>query len=225
MVTVSHIVRKLIKEKPYIEEAMRREIISFGSLAEQIIENVEKEIGKKVKHSAIVMALRRYSDELSEDTEIIRNFDYSSDIVIKTNLCDIGVIKSNSLMSNLKNLYSMVDIDKGDTLNVIVGNYEVSIIISEKYLENLESFLKGEKIINREINLVALSISFKGDFFYTHGVIFNVARRIAWEKINIYEIVSTMTELTLILHKKDSMKAYEALQDLCGVNKKRKCTK
>ena|SRR3989338_5960432 len=222
MVTVSHIVRKIIQSKPYIEEAMRRDLISYGSLAEQVIEEVEKELSKKVKHSAIVMALRRYSDELIESSDDIKQFDYSSDIVIKTNLADIGVIKSNSLMADLKNLYSMVDIEKGDTLNIIAGNYEVSIIISEKYLDKLLIFLKGEKIINKEINLVALSISFKGDFFYTPGVIFNVVRRLAWEKINIYEIVSTMTELTIILNKKDSMKAYNALQDLCGVNKKGK---
>ena len=38
----------------------------------------------------------------------------------------------------------------------------------------------------------------------------------AWEKINIFEIVSTMTELTFILSKKDSMKAYNALQELMG---------
>lgn len=36
----------------------------------------------------------------------------------------------------------------------------------------------------------------------------------AWENINIFEIVSTNTELTVILRKKDAMKAYEALDKL-----------
>ena len=54
------------------------------------------------------------------------------------------------------------------------------------------------------------------EFFYTPGVIFNAVRKLAWEGINIYEVVSTMTELTFILSKKDSMKAYDVLQDIIG---------
>lgn len=220
MVTISHIVKKIIKESPHIEEAMRRNLISYGNLTEHIIGKIEEELNKKVKHSAVVMALRRYAEDLSEKFDTLKHFDYSSEIVIKTNICDFSVIKSNSLLNKLKSLYEMVDFERGDTLSVILGTYEVSIIISEKYKEQLEKFLKGEKTINKEVNLVALSISFKGDFFHTPGVIFNVVRRLAWEDINIYEIVSTMTELTLILHKKDSMKTYECLQDLIGVKKR-----
>ena len=220
MVTVSHIVKKLIKEKPFIEEAMRRNLISYGNLAEEIIGKIEEELEKKVKHSAVIMALRRHAETLPEKFDTLKKFDYSSEIVLKTSICDFCLLKSNSLLNKLKSVYEMVDFEKGDTLSVILGTYEVSIIISEKYREQLEKFLKGEKIINKEINLVALSISFKGDFFHTPGVIFNVVRRFAWEDINIYEIVSTMTELTIILHKKDSMKAYDSLQDLIGVKKK-----
>ena len=63
--------------------------------------------------------------------------------------------------------------------------------------------------------MVALTIIFDSkDFLNTPGVIFTAIRKIAWEQINIYEIISTMTELTFILGKKDSMKAYNALQEL-----------
>ena len=191
MVTVSHIVKKIIREKPYIEEAMRRSIISYGNLAEEIIGKIEAELNREVKHSAVVMALRRYAESLNERFEALRDFDYSSEIVLKTNICDFNVIKSNTLLSKLKSVYEMVDFDKGDTLSIILGNYEVSIILTEKYIERLEKFLKGEKILNKETGLVALSIGFKGDFFHTPGVIFTVVRRLAWDDINIYEIISS----------------------------------
>ncbi len=220
MVTVSHIVKKIIREKPFIEEAMRKDLISHGNLAEQILEKIEQELGKKVNHSAVVMAIRRYQESLSGSFDATKQFDYSADIVIKTNICDFAVIKSTSLLNKLKDIYSIVEVEKGDTLNIILGNYEISIVVSEKYKEQIEKFLKGEKILSKETNLIALSISFKSDYFHTPSVIFNVVRRVSMENINIYEIVSTMTELTLILHKKDSMKAYESLQDLIGVKKK-----
>ena len=65
-----------------------------------------------------------------------------------------------------------------------------------------------------EKQLVFLTLTFSKDFLYTPGVIFNVVRRIAWENINIYEIASTNTELTFILHKKDAIKGYKVLEKL-----------
>jgi aspartokinase len=221
MVTVSHLVKKIINDKPFLEEALSQKLISYGNLAEQIKPKIDEELGKDVKHSAIVMALRRYSDEIEEKGIKIAPFDYSSEITMKTNLCDFCVVKSPSLLAKLKQLYGLVNFERGDHLNIVLGNYEISIIINERYKDKLTKFLKGEKILNKEANLAALTISFKGDFLHTPGIIFNVIRKLAWENINIYEVVSTLTELTLILSKKDSIKAYDALYNLIG-NKEKK---
>lgn len=215
MVTVSHIVKKIVSEQPFVEEALASRIISFGNLAEQILHRIENELGKKVKLAAVVMALRRYADEISEHRKKTRAFDYGGEIVMKTNICDFTVVKSPSLLAKLKTIHSLVNFERGDTLNVILGNNEVSIVINEKYMQKLTRFLSGEKILNKEQGLVALTIIFTADdFLHTPGIIFNVVRKLAWENINIYEIVSTMTELTFILNKKDSMKAYNVLQEI-----------
>jgi hypothetical protein len=57
-------------------------------------------------------------------------------------------------------------------------------------------------------------LTYSKDFLYTPGIIFNVTRNISWENINIFEIVSTNTELTLIIHKKDAMNGYKALEKI-----------
>ena len=215
MVTVSHLVKKAVAENSFLLEAMGKELISHGNLAEQLKPGIEKELGKKVKESAIVMALRRYEEELRGFDRRIRKFDFKGEIILKTNVIDFNVVKSQSLLTKIKNLYSLVDFEKGELLNIIMGNNEISIITNEKNMDKLSAFLKGEKIIKKEYGLVALAIVFSGrDFFDTPGVIFTAVRRLAWEQINIYEIVSTMTELTFILSNKDSMKAYNVLHQL-----------
>ena len=214
MVTISHLVKKIIKDKPFLEEALSQKLISYGNLAEQLKSKIEEDLEKAVKHSAIVMALRRHADELKATETKLAEFDYSSEIVMKTNVCDFTLVKSPSLLAKIKQLYSLVDFNRGDILNIVLGNYEVSIIISEKYTDKLTKFLKGEKIINKELNLVSLTFRFtSGDFMHTPGVIFTVIRKLAWENINIYDVVSTKTELTLILSKKDSIKAYDTLHE------------
>jgi hypothetical protein len=57
-------------------------------------------------------------------------------------------------------------------------------------------------------------MTFSKEFLYSPGVLFNIIRNIAWENINIFEVVSTNTELTVIIHKKDAMKGYKSLEKL-----------
>ena len=212
MVTISHIVKKVIAEQHFVEEALGNGIISVANLAEQIAPKIEKELGKKINLSAVVMALRRYSEEISNHRRKMKKFDYKGELIMKTNLCDLTFVKSPSLLAKLRTVHTLVNFERGDTLNIILGNNEVSIIINEKFMQKLVKFLSGEKILNREKDLVSLAIIFTADdFTHTPGVIFNAVRKLAWESINIYEIISTMTELTFILSKKDSMKAYDVL--------------
>ena len=213
MVTISHVVQKLVDEKVYIQESMDKDIISYASLAKQLQPDIEGELGKKVKKHAIEMALRRYKEQLKQKHKTV-SFDYSSDIIMKTKICDIAVIRSTTLLMKLRKLYDIVDFERGDILNIIQGNSEVSIVTNERYKKNLMEILKGEKILIQEDGLISLTMTFSKDFFYTPGIIFNIIRNVAWENINIYEIVSTNTELTFIIHKNDAMKGYRALEKL-----------
>src|SRR3989344_5373309 len=144
MVTVSHLVKKAVRENSFLMEAMGKELISHGSLAEQLKPEIEKELGKKVKESAIVMALRRYQEELHEFDKKIRKFRFKGEIILKTNIIDVNVVKSQSLLNKIKNLYSLVDFEKGETLNIILGNNEIAIVTNEKNRGKLSAFLKGE---------------------------------------------------------------------------------
>jgi hypothetical protein len=213
MVNISHVVRKLVGEKPFLQEAMFRGIISYGALAEQMQKEVERELGKKVKIFSVVMALRRYAEGMKK-LHAPPEIDFRSEVIMKTNLCDICVVKSPKLMNELKDLYTMADFGRGDTMNVSQGNYEISIVTNEKYMQRILSHLHGEKIIGAKKNLVSISLRFPSEFFETPGMMFEVIRRVAWENVNIYEAISTNTEFTLVIHKKDSMRAYKVLQSL-----------
>jgi aspartokinase len=214
MVTVSHLARKLLENKPFLLEGLSRGIISYGNLADELKPKIEKELGRKVKDAAIVMSLRRYAEELSKKSSAAKKFNFSGELMIKTNICDFNVVKTPHLLSKLKLLYSLVDLERGDFLNIILGNNEVSIAINEKHETKVARFLKDEKVLNKESNLVALTIIFSDDFIHTPGIVFQIVRRLAWDNINIFEIISTLTELTFIISKKDSMRAYEVLEKI-----------
>lgn len=213
MVTISHTVQKLIDQKIYIQEAMNKDVISYSSLARQLKPEIEEILEKTVKTHAIEMALRRYTKQIQQKHKNIF-FDYSSDLIMKTKICDISVSKSPKIIEKLKKLYDIVQFERGDILNIIQGSTELSIVTNERYKDQFLDILKTEKIFNVEENLTSLTMTFSKEYLHTPGVIFNIIRNVAWENVNIFEIVSTNTELTFIIHKKDAVKGYKALEKL-----------
>ncbi|MFO8015786.1 MAG: ACT domain-containing protein [Candidatus Woesearchaeota archaeon] len=211
MPTIAHVAEHIIGSRPLMQEAMIEGIVSFGALAEKLKPEIEKELGKEVKHSAVVMAVRRYGERIDKFSRK-KNISQKQEIIMKTSLCDIGIVRSPSLHSKLKKIYSMVDAEKGETFNIVQGNYEISLIVDEKMLGRIKESLSGEKIIRTEKNCVMISLNFSKEYFSQHGVLSAVTRKLAWSGVNILEIVSTFKELSFLVSRRDAMKAYNAME-------------
>jgi len=213
VVTVSHIVGRILADKPALQEYMKRNLVNYTALAEYLLPQVEKNLGKKATISAIMMACRRYAETLGQQKKTLEKVEKSSELLMKTNLVDITVRKSPALFSKVEKLYSMARYEEGDTLNVVYGNYEASIITNEQYAQRCLVALKGEKILKVDRKLVSLSLRFGETFRSTPGIIAAVTSKLTFEHINLLEIVSTNTELAVIVADKDAMRAYAALEE------------
>ncbi|GIU68936.1 MAG: hypothetical protein KatS3mg002_0172 [Candidatus Woesearchaeota archaeon] len=213
MVTVSHLVGKIIKDKPFLEEALRRGIINYVALAQELQPQIEKELGKKVKTSAVMMALRRLN-ELLQKKGILRNelkFK-SEDISIRSSLFEITILKSSNTISNIRKIYDITDFSRGDMLTITHGIYEITIIASSRLTKKIEKILENEHIIKIIGSLGALTIKIPANSIETVGLFYNVTKILNWENINIVEIVSTFTEMTFILKEDDLARAFEAMR-------------
>src|SRR3989338_6277433 len=109
MPTVSHIVKKIVSGQPFVGEGLANGIISIASLAEHMLPGIEKELGKKAKQAAVVMALRRYSEEIAEHRKRSKAFSLKGEILLKTNICDFTILKSPSLLVKLKSIHNLVN--------------------------------------------------------------------------------------------------------------------
>ena len=214
--SVSGCVKRIIDRSPFIHDMLIKGVLSFSNYASSIKAEVEKLYGKEVKHSAIVMAIRRYGDELrqKEKTNLTPDVDY--EIVMKTNIYDLNVVRTEKVLSKIAKLYSSVSTEKGDFLNISLGSHEVSVAVSDKYRNLVQEVAQDEEVLNEMQDLVALSLVFSGQFLQTPGIVYEAVRRLAWEVINVIEIISTMNELTFVIHREDSMKAFAVLQAFLG---------
>mgnify|MGYP002521776700 FL=1 len=212
--SVASCVKDIINKSPFTSEMLIQEIISFANLAKFIKPKVEAMYGDSVNTSTIVMAIRRYASELKKKEELKVHGTIGYDISMKTNIYDINFTRNESFMSKLSTLYQKIHVDSGDFINVSIGSHEISLMVSQKYKDVVDKLLEGENIVARMQDLVALTIVFNdGDFLKTPGIMYLALRKLAWENINVFEIVSTTNILTFAIEKKDSLRAYATLQE------------
>ena len=209
MVTVSHVVKNVLRRQVLLQEAINHGIVSYNKLAKNLKPQIEQELGKSVKHSAIVMALRRNAGKIKKSTDE-PSFSYSIE-TIKTGISYIVFAESPTLLSKLENLYSVIDFKKGGILNIIQGNYEAAIITNSKYKDKVLDILYKEEVLEDVDDLVSISLTYSKNFLFQPGILYDISRFLAWENINAIDIVLTKTELSLIIGKKDLMRCYRSL--------------
>jgi len=211
MTTIAHLTKKIIQNKPFIHEALEKELINLGALAESMKPEIEKELGYSVKISAISMAIRRYVETKKNFLRKVR-LSKKSDLIVKSDLFEISLRRSNTIHEKIRKLYDIVDFDKGGSLNIIHGNYEILIVGNEIYKKRFLEALKGEKVIESKSNISSISIRIPEECIEIPGFYFAITKTLALENISILDIVNTRTEATLILNDDDIPNAYAALK-------------
>ena len=217
--SVSSCVKRIVDKSPFIHEMLINGILSFSNYASSIQDEVQKAYGKEVYSGG---GLRVWASALfirasqGSHKKIVCNVEYG--IVMKTNIFDLNLVRRDSFISKLGVLYGQISTEKGDFLNITLGSHEVSLAVSEKYRSLVGELAKDEEVLHQMDDLVALSLVFTGDFLQTPGIVYEAVRHLAWEQINVIEIVSTMNELTFVIKREDSMKAFDVLQGFLSAN-------
>ncbi|PIN74561.1 hypothetical protein COV18_06725 [Candidatus Woesearchaeota archaeon CG10_big_fil_rev_8_21_14_0_10_37_12] len=214
MVTVAHIVEKIVKQRPFLQEALTKGIINYGALADNILNEVEKELNKPVTHAAVMMALRRMNEKLETAFVKTLKFNEQCDLIIRDGLVEITVEKNKQNIEATKQLPELVDLPRGDFLTLTHGIYEITIITNQKHKKSVLNKFKKDTVTHIIDDLSALTITIPLDFLDTPGFFYLVTRELTWEDINTIEIVSTLTELTFILKSKDAPRAFTCIKQL-----------
>lgn len=215
--SVSKKVREIVDRTPFLRDVLRKGFLNYTNFTESILDEVSQACNKEVKETAIIMALRRYATELNRMEGQKGTDGVSYTIVMHTNIVDYNYAKTPELIQHLASLYDLSGRNGGtDFLNVIFGSSEVTIATSEKLVPHIEKILSSFKYMYKQDDLVALTLSFGSNFIQTPGIVYEAARRLAWNSINVYEIVSTISELTFVIKRTDSFEAYRVLQNLQG---------
>ncbi len=220
MVTVAHLTGKLLDKKPFIQEALARGLINYASLADELKPEIERELGKRVKPSAVMMALRRASEKLGKRLSSKARFGEDANITITSDLFEITVPNSYENLKRLGKVHDSLELGKGDLLTITQGISQITIIANRKNKKRIESIFKQTKIIKVIDKLASVTLRLPPNSVEIVGIFYLVTRAFAWEDIPVVEIVSTLDELTCIVREDDTSRSFDTLKKLLRSRKR-----
>lgn len=134
--------------------------------------------------------------------------------MVRSNLMEITVLNSEPLLVKQKQLLEQIKGRENYFLTITQGIYETTLVVSENLEQKVELIFEGEKIKSKFRNLSSITIQLPADAPRVPGIYSYILKSLAWEGINLVEVVSTCHEFTIILENQNTDRAFSALNQL-----------
>lgn len=144
MKTISSVVESYIRRKPFLQTALSEGIINLTSLSRYIKPEVEEVLRKEVRDGAIVMALKRLSENLEflATHKIVKVLKDIGEITVRSSLTDYTFQLTPSILSSqlelMREIENMPDIFYTSSRGV----NEINIVVSNRLEKTVERIFK-----------------------------------------------------------------------------------
>ena len=208
MYTVTDTVREIVKKSPFIQEVLKNDWLNLSQYAASIKPEVESKTWKKVQTGSIITALGRIRAEIQTTFDIQFKI---VDISLKLPITEFNFAKTPEHSAKIEQLYKHFATTDNHFLNIISGNTETGIFINSNYDKQVQKIFRPQKPNIHITDLAAVSIKFDQDILGMSGAVYQILKYLVWENINLLEVISTYTELTLIVEKSNANRVLDVL--------------
>ncbi|MBQ3071504.1 MAG: aspartate kinase [Tidjanibacter sp.] len=213
MISIPAAVEAAIKKRPFLEGALVEGLINLSALARSLKSEIEQQVGKEVNDSAVIMALNRLVPRLGSisPTHIGSVVDNLGDITVRSNLADYTFANSASLHHKQAELLGRVNQMKNIFCTFTQGIYETTLVVSDSLSPLVEELFEEEQLTCKNNHLSLITVKLPSDNTSCPGVYYYLFKELAWENINIVEVISTTNEFTIVVNDSDIQQAFAVL--------------
>ncbi len=213
MITIANAIERVIGTHPTYGEALKEDIVNFSALARKMKPEIEDILLEEVTDGAVVMALRRHAKALganypAETVHAIRN------ITLRSDITEVAFQSSPHLNVVHRKLLTIAEKLEQPFLAYGQGTAETTFDLANVLLPHLEELTKGENRIAKFTNLSAISVRLPLETVSIPGVYYPFVKALAWQRINVYQIISYFTEVNFILDDKDIDRAFAIIKGM-----------
>lgn len=216
MKTIAATVSQYVKNKPYLASALSDGIINLTSLARKIHPDIEAMMNKPINQGAIIMSLKRVSDDArySATKKIIKVLKNLGDITVRSSLVDYGFLLSETLLLTQANLLKKIEFKKDVFYTSSRGVAESNIVVSQNIVPLVDELFQNEVCQSKVEDLSSITIKLPTDNVKVPGIYYFLFQRLSWEGVNITEVISTSNEFTILMDEDQVDIAFKVIKDL-----------
>jgi hypothetical protein len=216
MKTIASVVENYIKTKPFLSTALSQGIINLTSLSRQIQPEIELALQKEARSGAIVMALKRISDnmEFLSTHKIVKILKGIGDITVRSSLIDYSFKISETLLSAQASFLAQVNDNKEAFYTSSRGVSESNIVISSTMKHLVAIYFENEVLLEKSENLSSVTIKLPTENVDIPGIYYFIFQRLSWEGVNIRQVISTSNEFTILVDEDSVNTAFKVIKDL-----------
>lgn len=216
MNSIGKITEDLINRSPFLREAMTDDLINISALARKLKNEIEDLAGKEVNEGAIVMAIKRMTPGLYHrlNIKITNVMGDLGDFLVRSNLEDFTFENSDAFKSKQASLIEEINKDNDTFFTLCKGVTETTFIVSSQHSETVSRIFKHAKLKSHTKDLASVTVKLPSINTEIYGIYYYILKHLAWEGINIIEIVSTSNEFTVVVKQDDVDKAFKILMQL-----------
>ena len=209
MKRISEAIEDIVSNHSALGFGFYHDLLNLTHVARFLKPSIEAITKKEVTESSILMNLSRLRKKLAQRPAAIDEKLILDKVSIQSGLCSATVSKTSTSHQEINQIFNRIQSCNG-FITVTEGLREVTVIIESENLSLLtESFQSKARIFHQ--NLASLGITFSKRYLEVKGILHQLLEEIALHNINIVEIASTATELTIFLHEEDAQLAFEAI--------------
>ncbi|MDR2883138.1 MAG: aspartate kinase [Alistipes sp.] len=218
MLTIPNAVEEVIKKKPFLEGALIEGLINLSALARHLRGEIEQRLGKPVNESAIIMALNRLVPrlELTSTMKFRRIIAGVGDIIVRSNLTDFTYNNTSTLYGRQEEL--LREVHSAPTVQDVFctfsqGIYETTLVVSSSLGPIVERVFRDEMLVLKRERLSSITVKLPPENTACPGVYYYIFKELAWDSINIAEVISTSNEFTVVVSDSDIHRAFSILME------------
>lgn len=212
MYSISEAVEEIIEQDDIAKESLSQGILNLSAYARKIQSKVADETFKPVNEKSIVVSLSRLQHKYSSSAPTV--MPKMQTVMAHSDLEEYSIYKTDENMEKLEKLYGKIDVKTSEFFTVTQSMTEITIIAEPGLMKIIREALDVSRPIFFKRKLTAVSVKFKKTYLQVPNIISSITKSLAVKNINIIEIVSTATELTFIIDKKDTNLAMSQLSKL-----------
>jgi aspartokinase len=213
-------IESLLQRKPFLQELIEDGLINITALARQVEKEIEDAGGQKVSTAAIVMAIRRMEPTyyFKVTHQLDKFLKELGDITVRTGLVSHTYRNTSSLYRCQQQLLDNAAKHNDVFCSFSQGIFETTIIISDSIESNLEQIFRKEQLLSAQHDLASITAKLPKENTEITGLYYFILKQLAWEGINIMEMISTTNEFTIAVDQADLEQAFSVMHRLRKIN-------